>query len=251
MGREARYVDPQTGRQISGPEFHHRGNAFGLDKVFPQDLKKGETVTLEINGQMVVCEYVDFVRLVKAGEFNLNNPNLVVYQKNQCTVTFVDNKFYTEMSGEEESDGQGSYKILETKQDGTKEKVRVDSVLIKNPGDVDPYVFVNEGETVADARERFNRTYTKNQDDTWTKTDLIVAILVDRATAIVTGWDSNLLMGTPAGGVITVGGYTITADSLRADYQKVENITPEISSKIVEQINKAKAKMENSTFAAA
>ncbi|PIR58642.1 MAG: hypothetical protein COU69_04385 [Candidatus Pacebacteria bacterium CG10_big_fil_rev_8_21_14_0_10_56_10] len=186
------------------------------DIVKPKDLIDGDRVYLVFNGQRTLCKFVNINRL-KFDNPELDhgvNPNVVFYRKTEPV------KVRLAEGGEEYTIDQDGVPITVIAKPG--------QVIVQNNPDAEhlesSYIFGNQDETVAEQQARFEATYQQDSDRPgyYRRKKVIKAIRVEEPIAIRPGWDPDTLMGTPAGGVITADGYTISPSSLEASYEEVE-----------------------------
>jgi hypothetical protein len=180
--------------------------------IQPPELKPGDTVTLEIDGEMVECTFAVY----SAQDFDPNiNPDVKYLIKTEPVKVVI---------------AKGGEQIA-SKQDGIPPRTAESGqVIIQNKPDSanpeSPYIFGNDGQSPEQQHAEFLEKYEPIADRPgyYRKKALPMAVIpVDQATAIRPSWDPTGLMGTPAGGVVAEGGYTINPQSLADSYQFVED----------------------------
>lgn len=182
------------------------------EKVTSVDTEKSkERVMLTIDGKEVDCKIVDFSGL----DFSKNNEDIIWLTKTKPVKVQI---------------AEGGEKIG-TSQDGMEQVAEAGQYILQNNPDAeeheDPYIFGEVDENgkvnVESQREDFLKKYKKvdGGDDLWFKSEPFKAIRVSEDVAIEPSWDKGNYMGTPSGGVIAEGGYTIAPSSLEDSYAKV------------------------------
>lgn len=175
------------------------------------EIRPGDKVILEIDGENVECTYCVF----SAEYFDPNlNPDIKYLIKTKPIKAVI---------------AKGGEEII-TKQDGLAPRIaKAGQVIIQNNPDSEnpesPYIFGNGEHSPEEQAVEFEKNYiaVPNRPGYYFKIpEPIAATMVDQATAIRPSWDPNGFMGTPAGGVVTEGGYTISPRSLFDSYKFVD-----------------------------
>lgn len=94
--------------------------------------------------------------------------------------------------------------------------------IIQNPGDKDPYVFGNKGDTIEIRQAKFAKKYEPISDELgkFRPKGIIRALQIDRNIVFLTSWGEE--MAVKAGGWVSDGGYSIAEKSFVSTYEKIE-----------------------------
>lgn len=217
-------MNEETGKKINIPVEIAPDEAIDVPPP-PKDLKDGDHIWLAIDDELVRCVFRDFDSFDFDPRTNKEVRHIIKIQPSAVLVA------------------KGGEKVTTTRDGITAERVAKPGQMLvknvkKNGQTEDRYIFGDEADDVPTQLEKFFHNYQEVGSDTAIslrakfphlppetrfyrkRPEPLAAIKVSVPTAIRSSWGD--IMGTPAGGYVTQGGYTISPGSMEDFYKVVE-----------------------------